>query len=362
MTTDVLLIGLIALVVVLLLAVMGLVLMLFFRDNKPDQDRIVEHMDQRFKQISTEVLEHQQGKAKESLDSIITPYKEGLEKAQEKLDKNLVETAEKNAAIQTHFNQMSSTIKDLGEETDSLSKALRGEKVKAVGDWGEMRLERVLEVAGMQKGENFLTQQSYTTPEGKRLQPDFVLTLPDNKAIVVDAKVALADYLKYIEAEDEGARKQSLADLIQAVNTQVEQACKYHDFKLDGYEMLDVVLMFMPVEGAWDLLLRNNDKEKVFDKAFAKKVLMVGQVNLLSTLSTIMHIWRGHKLEKSTEEIMGLTAQLVSALELTQERFEKLEEQNNKGIDGLRKALEGKQGALPYAKRLRDLGAKGKKD
>ncbi len=334
---------------------------LFVRQNKSAPDRIVKHLDLRFKQISAEVLEHQQGKAKESLDSIITPYKEDLEKAQQKLDKNLIETAEKNAAIQTHFNQMSSTISELGGEANNLARALSGEKVKMMGDWGEMRLERALELAGLQKDENFLTQQTHKSPEGD-LRPDVVLKLPDSKAVVIDAKVSLASYVAYTAAEDEQTREDSIAGLQAAVKKQIDEASKYRHFKLDGHEVLDVVLMFMPVEGAWELLMRNDEKEKVFENAIAKRVILVGQANLLATLSTIMHIWRGYKLEKSTEEIRGVAAKLVDALELAVQRFGKLESQSKSGIEELGKSLTGKQGALPYAEKLRDLGVKGKKD
>lgn len=361
MTTNILLIGLFALAVILLLALAGVLAFVLLK-VKADVNRIIDPLEGRLKETSQEVLERQGEKAQESLGSIITPLKENLEKAQEKMDTNLRETEAKNAATQARFEQMSLTINNLKEETDNLAKALSGEKAKKIGDWGEMKLESALEMAGLRKDENFLTQKSYTPPGEDQLKADFVLKLPDAKAIVIDSKVSTASYLEYTKAEDEETRKKSIAGLQAAVMTQVDETAKYHHFKLDKHEMLDVVLMFMPVEGAWQLLLRNDDKAKVFKKAFAKGVLIVGQVNLLATLSTIMHIWRGHKLDQSTEEIRELAAKMVDALELAVQRFGKLESQSKSGIEELGKSLTGKQGALPYAEKLRDLGVKGKKD
>lgn len=361
MTTDVLLIGLFVLAVILLLALAGGLAFVLLK-VKADVNRIIDPLEGRLKETSQEVLERQGEKAQESLGSIITPLKENLEKAQEKMDTNLRETEAKNAATQARFEQISLTINNLKEETDNLAKALSGEKAKKIGDWGEMKLESALEMAGLQKDENFLTQQTYKPSDGPSLKADFVLKLPDAKAIVIDSKVSTASYLEYTKAEDEETRKKSIAGLQAAVMTQVDETAKYHHFKLDEHEMLDIVLMFMPVEGAWQLLLRNDDKAKVFEKAFAKGVLIVGQVNLLATLSTIMHIWRGHKLDQSTEEIRELAAKMVDALELAVQRFGKLESQSKSGIEELGKSLTGKQGALPYAEKLRDLGVKGKKD
>lgn len=361
MTIDVLLIGLFALAVILLLALAGGLAFVLLK-VKADVNRIIDPLEGRLKETSQEVLERQEEKAQESLGSIITPLKENLEKAQEKMDTNLRETEAKNAATQARFEQMSLTINNLKEETDNLAKALSGEKAKKIGDWGEMKLERALEMAGLQKDENFFTQKTYKPPEEPSLKADFVLKLPDAKAIVIDSKVSTASYLEYTKAEDEETRKKSIAGLQAAVMTQVDETAKYHHFKLDGHEMLDIVLMFMPVEGAWQLLLRNDDKAKVFEKAFAKGVLIVGQVNLLATLSTIMHIWRRHKLEKSTEAMRDIAVKLVDALELSEKRIATLENQNTEGLDKLRKSMTGQQGALPYAKKLRDLGAKSKKD
>lgn len=360
MTTNILLIGLFALAVILLLALAGVLAFVLLK-VKADVNSIIDPLEGRLKETSQEVLERQGEKAQESLGSIITPLKENLEKAQEKMDTNLRETEAKNAATQARFEQMSLTINNLKEETDNLAKALSGEKAKKIGDWGEMKLESALEMAGLQKDENFLTQQTHKNPDGD-LRPDVVLKLPDAKAIVIDSKVSTASYLEYTKAEDEETRKKSIVGLQAAVMTQVDEAAKYHHFKLKEHEMLDIVLMFMPVEGAWQLLLRNDDKAKVFEKAFAKGVLIVGQVNLLATLSTIMHIWRGHKLDQSTEEIRELAAKMVDALELAVQRFGKLESQSKSGIEELGKSLTGKQGALPYAEKLRDLGVKGKKD
>ena len=181
------------------------------------------------------------------------------------------------------------------------------------GNWGELVLERVLEKSGLEKGREYEVQQSFVTEEGNRLFPDVVINLPDGKKMIVDSKVTLTAYERYINAEDETEKAQFLKEHLIAIKRHVDQLSEknYHD--LYQMESPDFVLLFIPIESAFALAL--NEDTSLYNKAFEKNIVIVTPSTLLATLRTIDSMWTNQKQQENALEIARQAGALYDKFE-----------------------------------------------
>ena len=250
----------------------------------------------------------------------------------------------------------------MSKETINLTKALKGDS-KTQGNWGELVLERVLEKSGLEKDREYFVQQSFTNEEGKRIMPDVVIHLPDNKKMVVDSKVSLTAYEQFINTEDDIEKERFLKDHVNSLKRHVEQLSekKYEDiYKI---ESPDFVLLFVPIEPAFAVAL--NEDNTLYNKAFERNIVIVTPTTLLATLRTIDTMWNNEKQQRNALEIarqagalydkfQGLLIDLVNI---------------GKKIDGtkadysaaMNKLVEGRGNLITSVEKLKKMGAKAKK-
>ena len=241
----------------------------------------------------------------------------------------------------------------------NLTNALKGES-KTQGTWGELKLEKILEASGLLKGREYDVQVSMKNEAGARLQPDVVVHLPENKDVIIDSKVTLTAYHRYVSTETETERQQQAALHVQSLQKHIKDLSAKDYQNLIGVQTLDFVLMFLPVEDAFNLAVQKDPE--LFSRAFENNIILVGPSTLLATLKTIQHIWRNEYQTKNAQEIAKRAGYLYDKFVNFIEDLEDVGLRLNKAQDAYDKAhnklTSGRGNLVSRAETLRELGAK----
>jgi DNA recombination protein RmuC len=239
---------------------------------------------------------------KQQLDLILTPLREQLGEFRKRVDHVYTQEAQDRRSLVEQISQLKDLNTRLSTDAINLTKALKGDN-KAQGNWGEMVLEKVLEQSGLRNGHEYQTQVNLTQTSGKRLQPDVIVHLPDNKDVIIDAKVSLVAYDRYHSAEDEDLRQQSLDEHLQSIRGHIANLSGKSYEDAEGVRSLDYVLLFIPVESAYMLALQSDKGEALFLDAMQRNIMLVSPATLLMALRTIHNIWRYEHQSQNAQEI-----------------------------------------------------------
>ena len=283
-------------------------------DNQEnDQIEKQKQLRNEFELLANKIFEDKSStfkkESKESIESILNPLKDKIKDFEKKVDDSQKESVGMHSALKTQLDSLKDLNQQMSKETINLTKALKGDS-KAQGNWGEIVLENVLEKSGLEKDREYFVQQSFTLEDGSRVLPDVVIHLPDNKKMIVDSKVSLTAYEKYVSSEDKELKKKFLKEHVKSLKNHIAELNnkKYED--LYKIESPDFVLMFIPIEPA--LYLAQNEDQNFFYTAFNKNILLVSPTTLLSTLRTIDAIWKNEKQQQNAMEIAKHAASLYS--------------------------------------------------
>ncbi|QRV23535.1 DNA recombination protein RmuC [Marinomonas foliarum] len=328
----------------------------FYREQKKQNET-------EFKQMAHEIMSQQgQQLAKENerqLGSLLTPLGSQIQKFQESVEKSYQEEARERFSLVKEIKGLQLLNQKISDDAVSLTHALKGQN-KLQGGWGEVILERILERSGLEKGREYETQASYQTSEGRRLQPDVVIHLPEGKQIIVDSKMVLISYLAYMEAETDEDRNRALKQHLDAVRRHMKElsAKNYHD--LPGVTSLDFVLLFIPIEAAFGLALQGDNG--LFSEAFEHNIIIVGPSNLLATLRTIQNIWRNEKQSQNAIEIARQAGAMYDKFSgFVQDMDDigsKLDAVSRTHESALKKLTAGRGNLVARAEKLKLMGAK----
>jgi DNA recombination protein RmuC len=250
----------------------------------------------------------------------------------------------------------------MNSQANNLTVALKGDK-KTAGNWGEAQLERTLELAGLQAGEHYESQAAYRDEEGKRKHPDFVITLPDSKSLVIDSKVSLVDYDRAIAAETDEERTEALNAHAQAVRNHIDDLSSKDYANLPGIGSPDFVLMFMPIEPAYIEAMKHN--KDLFNYGYQKGVVMVSHTTLMPILRTVANLWMIEQSNQEAKEISSKAGDIYNQVCLVADRLHKLgntlKAANNHYNDTVT-GLIGKQGLHGKVDRFQQLSTKANKE
>ena len=300
--------------------------------------------------------------SKANLATILTPFKEKITEFEKKVtDIYTTEGKERHSLIK-EVQRLQELNQKIGEDAENLTKALKGD-TKTQGTWGEIILERILEESGLRKGLEYDTQGGFRDGEGKLLKPDVIVHLPEEKDIIIDSKVSLVAYEKYMRAETDEDRDRAVKGHLISINGHLKglESKKYDE--LPGVKSLDFVLMFVPIEGAFMLAI-DKDSE-IFRKAFDQSIMIVSPSTLLVTLRTIQNIWRYEHQSKNALEIADKAGNLYDKFVGFIEDLEKVGTQldtTRKSYDAAHNKLtSGKGNLISRAQSLIDLGVKSRK-
>jgi DNA recombination protein RmuC len=336
------------------------------KEQKQEVEALQEKFTKEFENLANKILEEKTNKFteqnKENLKNILSPLQDKIQLFEKKVEDTHKESIDYHAALRQQILGLRDMNEQMSKETLNLTKALKGDS-KMQGNWGELILERVLEKSGLEKDREYFVQQSHTTDDGNKVFPDVVINLPDGKKMIVDSKVTLTAYERYINEEEDNLKTQFLKEHVISINRHVEQLGNknYHD--LYQMESPDFVLLFIPIESAFAIAL--NQDTSLYNKAFEKNIIIVTPSTLLATLRTIDSMWTNQKQQENAVEIARQAGALYDKFEGFVADLvrigKKMDEAKTEYQGAMNKLVDGKGNLITSVEKLKKMGAKAKK-
>jgi DNA recombination protein RmuC len=334
-------------------------------EQKQETTQLQEKFTKEFENLANKILDQNSAKFTEqnqkNIKQILSPLQEKIHLFEKKVEDTQKENISIHSALKEQLLHLQNQNIKITQEAKNLTKALKGDS-KIQGNWGELVLERVLEKSGLEKDREYSVQQSFQREDGSRVVPDVIINLPDGKKMVVDSKVSLTDYERYVNAEEEFKPKH-LKDHISSLRRHVEQlsAKKYED--LYAMESPDFVLLFIPIEPAFAVAI--NQDNSLYNKAFEQHIIIVTPATLLATLRTIDSMWNNEKQQRNAIEIARQAGALYDKFEgfVTDlnKVGKKMDEAKSEYRGAMNKLTEGRGNIVTSIENLKTMGAKAKK-
>jgi len=323
------------------------------------EKRLAEH----FERLAGRIFEERSQKLSDlntkQIDGLLKPLGEKLNEFRSTVESAHREETAQHQVMKAKIGDLEKLNERLHEDATNLSRALTS-NVKAQGNWGEQQLERLLEISGLQKGQEYSTQYSVTTEGGQRVQPDLVLHLPEGKSIVLDSKVSLQAWTRYQAAVDDDGRAAALKDHIASLRQHVKNLGEKRYAEIPELNSLDFVLMFVPIEAALIGALQTDPELAEF--ALRNKVALLSPTNFLATMRTVGSVWAVHKQNRNAQEIASRAGLLydkfagfVDNLRQVGERLRQAQQSYDSAFSQL---STGAGNLLRQADQLRELGAR----
>ena len=322
-----------------------------------------ERLNTEFRHLANEIFDAKhksfREQSQQQLDGLLKPLGEKIRDFEKRVETSYNNESKERHSLIREVKGLQELNAQISKDAINLTNALKGEN-KTQGTWGEVILEKVLERSGLQKGREYEVQVSLKTEEGKRLQPDVVVHLPESKDIVIDSKVSLVAYERYASAEDPAEAERALKQHIQSLRQHIRQLADKDYQNLDGVQTLDFVLLFVPVEAAFATAVQHDTE--LFPDAFDKNIMVVSPSTLLATLRMIHNIWRFEQQNKNAQEIARRAGMLydkfvgfVTDLEEIGSRIGSVQNAYDKAHN---KLVSGRGNLVNRAEDMKSLGAK----
>lgn len=297
------------------------------------------------------------------LGEILKPLKEKIKGFEDTVEKRYESEQKERITLKAEIENLLKLNNTLSDQAQNLTNALKGES-KTRGNWGELVLERILESSGLIAGEEYVTQHSDTNQENRRIQPDVIIKLPDEKHLIIDSKVSLVAYDQYIGAEDEKEKSNQLKLHLASVKNHVTQLSEKNYQSGKKLNSPDFVLLFMPIEPAFSLAVQEDPQ--LYAYAWERKVVIVSPTTLLATLRTIASVWKNEKFTRNVQEIQekagSLYDKFVGFLEDMQKIDRGLISARAAYDDAHNKLKEGRGNIVKRVEDIKSLGASTKKE
>lgn len=264
-----------------------------------EQEVLQKQMQEKFENLANKILEQKSAKFteanKENLKHVLEPLDKDIKEFRKKIEDMHEKDVSQHASMKEFLGNLQNAQAQLSEEARNLTTALKGDSKKQ-GDWGEFILERTLEASGLEKGREFSMQETFD-----RQRPDAIIRLPEERAIVVDAKVSLTAYERFISETDEEERKKSLKEHLQSVKKHIDELSEKDYPAIEKINAPDFVLLFVPVEPAFGEALRADPN--LYQYAFEKKIVLVTSTTLMATIKTVANLWKLEKQNKHARDV-----------------------------------------------------------
>lgn len=317
-----------------------------------------------FKNLANEILtEHQHNLRqanRDSIDLMLKPFKDNITEFRERVERIYAHENEQRGALKNELDNLLKLNQQMTSSAANLTDALRGNS-KVQGDWGEAYLETILESTGLVKGLHYHIQQNFKDEEGANQRPDVVLSLPEERRIVIDSKVSLTAYIRYTEASTDAERKAALAEHISSVRKHFQElAAKEYQKLLNSP---DFVVMFVPTEPAFLEALKADNT--IWTDAYAKKIIISSPTNLFALLKMVGDMWRRDAQSKNQAEIVDKATKLYEQLVAFTEQLEgvgsALDSAKSRYDEAYKRLHTGNNNIVRLGERLRKLGLPTKK-
>jgi DNA recombination protein RmuC len=323
-------------------------------------------MRSEFQVLATQILEEKgktfSSKNKEEIGNILLPLREQIVEFRKRVDDVYDKEAQGRAALANELSTLKSLNQKISEDAVNLTRALKGDG-KTQGNWGQMALERTFELAGLQCGKEYQIQVNSHDQEGNRFLPDAIVQLPRSRDVVVDAKTSLTAFERYCSAGTDEERSVALKEHLLSIRRHINELSEKPYDNLQEVESLDYVLMFIPIEAAYVVAIKEDSS--LFEEAFRKNIILVCPTTLLATLRVIAYSWRLEKQRRNTQEIAEKAGLIYDKLchfvESFQGMGESLQKAREKYDQALKGLSSGRGNLIKRAEELKLLGVSTKK-
>jgi DNA recombination protein RmuC len=335
-------------------------------EQKKELESVRHQMNIEFRNLANDILEEKTKKFteqnREKLDELLKPLGEKLKDFEKKVEETYNKESRENFSLKEELKRLSDLNLQISKDATNLTNALKGQ-VKTQGNWGEVILKTILERSGLEENREFFAQESVTAEDGKRFQPDIVVTLPDNKNVIIDSKVTLVAYERYASANTIEEQDIAMKEHIIAVKNHIIGLSQKNYQDLYKQNQLDFVMMFLPIEPAYMLAIQK--EPEIWNFAYDKRILLIGPTNLIAALKLIQSLWKQEYQSRNVLEIAkrggDLYDKLVGFIEDLLGIKKKLDDAQKSLELSINKLHEGKGNILKRAEEMKTLGAKAKK-
>lgn len=332
-------------------------------EQKAELEQLQARMTTEFENIANRLLAERgkelNAQQQEKLTGILKPLQERIKDFEEKVQKAYDEEGRQRFALKSEVARLVEQNQRLSQEADNLTRALKGD-AQAQGAWGEMILEKLLESAGLVAGQEYSMQESTTLPDGSRLRPDAVVMLPEGKHLIIDSKVSLLHYERFTANTDPAEKDRLLGQHVESLRAHARSLSEKDYTKLYAVNSVDFVLMFVPIEPAFLLALR--ERQEIFQEAYDRQVVMVTHSTLMATLRTVHGIWKNERIARNHLEIADRAGKLYDKfIGFTEDLIKvgnQLKQAKGSYDDAMNKLSEGSGNLVRQVELIKTLGAK----
>ena len=336
------------------------------QDQKNEIEKLHEKFRIEFNNLANEIFDEKSKKFTEQnkikLDEILKPLSEKLRDFEKKVEETYDKEAQQRFSLKEEVKRLAELNQQVSREASNLTKALKGD-TKARGSWGEVILESILEKSGLVKDREYFVQASFSDDHGKKVQPDVIVAYPGDRSVVVDSKVSLLAYERYVSEEDKNEQEKALKDHLQSVRNHIRNLSGKNYQHIYQIKSLDFVMLFMPIEPAYYLAIQYDTE--LWSYAYDKRILLISPTNLIAALKMIESMWRQEYQSKNVMEIARQSGALYDKFEgLLSDLVDigkKLDSAQNSYKSSMTKLAEGKGNLISRVEQIKKLGAKTKK-
>ncbi len=330
-------------------------------EAQSDLDRNMTLMKAEFEVLSQKLMNERSkeltSQHSDSLSQLLKPLTTELDAFKKRVNEVYENETRDRVSLKQEIVSLKALNQKMSEDAINLTRALKGEN-KTAGNWGELILDQVLTASGLREGHEYTRQQSFVGDEGNRLQPDVVISLPDHKCLIVDAKLSLKDYERAMSATDDSRRIDALKAHATSLKAHVRGLSGKNYANLSGITTIDFVIMFVPVEPAFSAAFET--QPQLFTDALAQGVVIASPSTLLALLRTVEHVWRIEHQNQNTRQIADLGGKLYDQFVLFAESFQDVGDKIRRSQEAFEKAGQrlsiGRGNLVGRAEKLKKLG------
>jgi DNA recombination protein RmuC len=319
-----------------------------------------------FKNLANEILEEKTQKFTEQnrtkLEEILKPLGDKILSFEKKVEEAYHKESNERFSLVKEIKTLAELNQQISQEANNLTQALKGQ-AKTRGNWGEIILESILEKSGLVKDREYFVQQSFTNAEGRRLQPDVIVSYPGERSVIIDSKVSLNAYERYSSAEIKEEQDLALREHLQAIRNHVNDLASKNYQDLYEIKSLDFVMMFLPIEPAYMIAVQNDPN--LWNFAYERRILLISPTNLIASLKMIANLWRVEYQNKNALEISRQSGELFNKFKGFVDDLEDIGKKINATQvtyeAAMNKLATGKGNLIRRAETIREMGVKTEK-
>ena len=332
-------------------------------NQKSEIDNLQKRLTTEFENIATKILKERSDEFSlsnhKNLSEILNPLKERIQLFEKKVEDTYDKELRDKISLREEVRKLTEMNARVSQEANNLTNALKGD-VKKQGNWGEIVLERVLERSGLTRGQEFEREVVVEGGDYSVQRPDVIIHLPDNKHIIVDSKVSLVAYERFVSSESDDNRTEHLKNHIVSLRSHVKLLSEKNYQNAQNLNTPDFVLMFIPIEASFSVAVQGDGE--IFSYAWERKIVIVSPTTLLATLRTISSIWKQENQTKNAQEIARLSGALYDKFIGFTEDMVKIKANIDRTStaydDAVKKMKDGSGNIIRTAEKIKELGAK----